>query len=1651
MGEGQMWNSLSERFELASEVLAAHNIEPVQLAAKEGLAMINGTQLIASLGAEALVRSRLLAVQSDVVAGVTMEALRARPDAFEEIVHALRGQQGQVDVAERLRLIMHSAVDRSEIYEHSPHNVQDAYSIRCTPSVHGIVHDTIEFVETIITRELNAATDNPLVLEDGRVVSAGNFHGEPAGKVLDYLAIGVSELATIAERRIERMLNESLSGPTLARDADAADSSSSTANRFHLPPFLMPRSSGGLNSGFMIPHCTAAALVSENKVHCHPASCDSISTSAAQEDHVSMATFAAIKLLRVVENVERVLSIELLAACQALDLVEPANMKSTSRVEAVRSLVRLRVPMWKQDRVAADDMAVTFEMIQTGAVLRAAAVTLHRGNGGWDASGGNAFYTPLIMSSYANASDKSSPAASSLMLSPSSSSGASSSSAAAAGATLAPLIAPIALSAAAQAKVKAKKPYLLCLHNATVVTATPGLAQARGTDQMNAVLELRAHSVLVDARGVIESVLPDAEMRAFVADVVACGTVIERQLECNGNVVMAGLVDAHTHAVFGGDRSHEMAAKLAGESYESITSRGGGIYFTVEATRAATEDELASSLRRRLDAMLVQGTTTVEVKSGYGLDVRTEAKMLRVVHTLAATHPIGVVSTFCGAHAPPRGVDAETATRAVIERMIPEVVRGRQARTMAPTLCDVFCDRGFFSAEQAERILETGKAAGMAPAFHGDELSDQGCGELAARVGALSVAHLEHLSDAGIAAMARAGTVALLLPTTAFLLRLAPPPARALIDAGVGVALGSDFNPNAPTLSMPLVMNMAAVQCRLSMEEVLVAATLNSAAALGVAKRVGTVEAGKRADLLLLSTPTWQHLVYLGMGGLGAAPTGANLGGTVSTDGGPLIGEVFVGGVSVACNGRVRPIANPLSWRTPLAHRHGSAGPLQRVQSPSTTIPLGLPDLSFLALGLPLDPLPPAPAGVGARNALCCDAPLPHAPRRRPTAPPADDCRLAVANALRYFPPHLHALLGAEFLRELRVRGHIYMYRFRPQHAGADVPAMRAWPIRAYPARTRSCAAIMFMIMNNLDPAVAQFPCDLITYGSNGSVFQNWGQFWLAMRAFATMSDSQTAVLYSGHLLGVFPSSRAAPRLIVTNGMVVPNYSAKSDLERLYLLGCSMYGNMTAGSFCYIGSAGIVHGTTMTLLNAARRYVEPSGAMAGHVFVSAGLGGMSSAQGKASVICGAIGVIAEVDESALEKRVAQGWITERIDSLGALIDRVRELRAAGAGGHAIGYLGNVVELWERLADEADRSGELLVEIGSDQTSCHNAYGGGYTPVSLSCADACTMLIDEPDTFAERVRESLRRHVAAINRLCERGMRFFDYGNSFMLEAGRAGASIFADNSDASSSSSSSSSDGRQKFRYPSYVEEFMGDVFSLGFGPFRWVCLSNSAADLARSDQIAIEVVADLLGKAKSGSPRAACLEDNLRWIREAGAHNLVVGSQARILYSDEQGRVNIALAFNDAITSGDITAPIVISRDHHDVSGTDSPFRETSNIADGSKFCADMAVQNFVGDAFRGATWVALHNGGGTGFGEAINGGFGLVLDGTDDAAMRARSMLHWDVYNGITRRAWAGNSLARETIVEEMERNPLFVPTVAHVADDDVLDEIFAHEPDE
>lgn len=641
------------------------------------------------------------------------------------------------------------------------------------------------------------------------------------------------------------------------------------------------------------------------------------------------------------------------------------------------------------------------------------------------------------------------------------------------------------------------------------------------------------------------------------------------------------------------------------------------------------------------------------------------------------------------------------------------------------------------------------------------------------------------------------------------------------------------------------------------------------------------------------------------------------------------------------------------------------------------------------------------------------DTSINHAPKRKDILSP-EEKRLALRNALRYFPQHLHAQLAPEFAEELKKYGRIYMYRLRPTYP------MYARSIDEYPHKSQQAAAIMMMIQNNLDPRVAQHPHELITYGGNGAVFQNWAQYRLVMKYLSEMTDEQTLVMYSGHPLGLFPSHKEAPRVVVTNGMVIPNYSKPDDWERDNALGVSQYGQMTAGSYMYIGPQGIVHGTTITVLNAARRVFSCDTATKKiPLFVTAGLGGMSGAQPKAGNIAGVVSVTAEINPKAARKRFEQGWVDELHESLDELIPAIKKA-VAEKKVVSMAYVGNVVDLWERLANE-----DIHVDLGSDQTSLHNPWAGGYYPVGYTLEESQKMMAEEPERFKEAVRASLRRQVAAINRLADRGMYFFDYGNAFLLEASRAGADVMGQG---------------KKFRYPSYVQDIMGPLFfDYGFGPFRWVCSSGNPKDLETTDRLAAEVLEEMSHHVTDDIKGQ--LLDNLHWIREAGKNNLVVGSQARILYADAEGRTKIALAFNDAIRSGEISSPVVLGRDHHDVSGTDSPFRETSNIYDGSQFCADMAVQNVIGDSFRGATWVSIHNGGGVGWGEVINGGFGMVIDGSEEAERRIKSMLFWDVNNGIARRSWARNKGSMDAIRREMERTPGLKVTMPNLVDDDIL----------
>jgi urocanate hydratase len=640
------------------------------------------------------------------------------------------------------------------------------------------------------------------------------------------------------------------------------------------------------------------------------------------------------------------------------------------------------------------------------------------------------------------------------------------------------------------------------------------------------------------------------------------------------------------------------------------------------------------------------------------------------------------------------------------------------------------------------------------------------------------------------------------------------------------------------------------------------------------------------------------------------------------------------------------------------------------------------------------------------------DTSVNHAPKRKDILSEKEK-KLAISNALRYFHPKHHAALAPEFYHELLTFGRIYMYRFRPHYE------MKARPLNDYPAQSRQAAAIMLMIQNNLDPAVAQHPHELITYGGNGAVFQNWAQYLLTMKYLATMTDEQTLHMYSGHPMGLFPSSKDAPRVVVTNGMMIPNYSSQDDWERFNALGVTQYGQMTAGSYMYIGPQGIVHGTTITVLNAGRMISKNGEGLSGKLFVTSGLGGMSGAQPKAGTIAGCVTVVAEVNPKAIQKRHEQGWVDEVINDLSQLVHRVRKAKADKEV-VSIAFQGNVVDVWEKFDSE-----NIYIDLGSDQTSLHNPWSGGYYPVGLSYDESNRLLASDPVAFKKEIQQTLRRHAAAINKHTARGTYFFDYGNAFLLEASRAGAAVMA-------------TDGTS-FKYPSYVQDIMGPLcFDYGFGPFRWVCTSGKEADLTYTDALAKQTLQNILDQAPQEiQPQ---LQDNIRWIGEAAKNKLVVGSQARILYADAEGRMRIAKAFNSAVKEGRI-GPIVLGRDHHDVSGTDSPYRETSNIYDGSQFTADMAIHNVIGDSFRGATWVSIHNGGGVGWGEVVNGGFGMLLDGSAEAERKLHNMLHFDVYNGLARRSWARNPNAAFTVKREQMYNSRYVVTEAYSVDERLI----------
>ena len=637
-----------------------------------------------------------------------------------------------------------------------------------------------------------------------------------------------------------------------------------------------------------------------------------------------------------------------------------------------------------------------------------------------------------------------------------------------------------------------------------------------------------------------------------------------------------------------------------------------------------------------------------------------------------------------------------------------------------------------------------------------------------------------------------------------------------------------------------------------------------------------------------------------------------------------------------------------------------------------------------------------------------------HAPNRRDLLS-KNEKALALKNALRYFPVKHHEILGSEFKNELNLYGRIYMYRFQPDYE------MFARPITDYPGKSTQAKSIMLMIQNNLDPAVAQHPQELITYGGNGSVFQNWAQYLLTMQYLSQMEDDQTLAMYSGHPMGLFPSHKNAPRVVVTNGMMIPNYSTPNDLEKFNALGVTQYGQMTAGSYMYIGPQGIVHGTTITLLNACRK-IDENGPE-GKLFVTAGLGGMSGAQPKAGNIAGVISVTAEINPKASYKRHEQGWVDEVIDNLDKLCSRVKEAKK-NKEIVSIAYSGNIVDVWEKFDEE-----NIFIELGSDQTSLHNPWAGGYYPSGISFEESNELMTKNPELFKKKVKETLIKHASAVKKHTQKGTYFFDYGNAFLLEASRAGADVMK-------------SDGIN-FKYPSYVQDIMGPMcFDYGFGPFRWVCSSGDSIDLRKSDEIACAVLEALILKAPVEIKQQ--MRDNIQWIKGAQENNLVVGSQARILYADSEGRIEIAKAFNKAIKKGEIFAPIILGRDHHDVSGTDSPYRETSNIYDGSAFTADMAIQNVIGDSFRGATWVSIHNGGGVGWGEVINGGFGLTIDGSKDSEEKISNMLFWDVNNGIARRNWARNKEAIFAIKREMQRNPKLKVTLPNIADEDLINKL-------
>lgn len=1041
-------------------------------------------------------------------------------------------------------------------------------------------------------------------------------------------------------------------------------------------------------------------------------------------------------------------------------------------------------------------------------------------------------------------------------------------------------------------------------------------------------------------------------------------------------MITPSFVDPHTHLFPPIDRANEFALRPV-KSYQEIAKEGGGILSSVKAIREASLDSIVDSNIEHLSRFYLNGTTTVEIKSGYGLSTEEELKMLRAIKHLQNIlgDKLRIIPTFLGAHAVPpeyRG-NADKYVELICNEMLPEVAKENLAEFV-----DVFCEKGYFSVEQSEKILKKATDLGFKIKLHADEFVDSGAAELSAKYSAISADHLMAVSQKGIEALKKGNVVATILPgTTIFLGKKDFAPARQMIDEGCTVAIASDFNPGSSVFqSLPMMMNFAMNFTKMSLEESFLAVTRNAALAVN-RKNLGILEEDCEADMII-----WDNKIK----NLAQIPY-------FNVESSKYIKAIVKGGNV--------DYFEKTSQQKAFTNRNK----IEILSDKQIDNKNEFEKYSKIISAI-------SETCIFNEDNQICNIPeltpfnpnFDHAPKRSHTL---DDKgkSLAVTNALKYFHKDLHNQLTPLFEKELLEYGHIYMFNLLPK---CDLESV---PVDLLPGKTITAKSIMHMILNNLDPKVAQFPQELITYGGNGAVFSNWAQFHLTMKHLINMNDNECLPMYSGHPAGLFPKlDNNGPNAVICNGMVIPNYSDNKNFENMYALGVSMYGQMTAGSWMYIGPQGIVHGTTLTIAEAAAIQDPSNPSLKGKIYVTSGLGGMSGAQPKAMKILGGICIVAEFNEKAINKRHAQGWLDEKYSNLDELITRAKTAQK-NAEAVSIGYLGNIVDLWERLAAE-----DIMISLGSDQTSLHNPFNGGYYPCGMTFDEAQDMMVNDKPKFKALIEDTLRRHVNAVNKVVEKcGMFFWDYGNAFLLQAERAKADIKKDG----------------KLRYLSYVENIMGpQFFDFGFGPYRWVCTSKDKNDLIKTDKIAEEVIREQLATAPKEIRNQ--LESNLTWIINAEDNKMTVGSMARILYSDTVGRVNLALRMNEAIRSGEIKGSIVIGRDHHDVSGTDSPYRETANIYDGSSLTADMAYHNVIGDAMRGASWVSVHNGGGVGWGEVINGGFGLVLDGSEEADKRAKAMLFWDVTNGLVRRARAGNKNAYFTIDNLRKEFPDFKPFI-------------------